>query len=322
VKRRKKFDAALKEILKDASWQDRQKLEKVANEQWRKKWGNRPALKGDELLALMHQVIGKGSPQQTEREVVMNEFKDERQHNLKTWPEFFEALFMGKNFEIRKADRDFRVGDRLLLQEWSDKVYPGGVYTGREVKAIISWITPLAKVPNMPTGDNPGFVVLGLQFEDALTTGTLPRPLAVFARFMYFRLLINMKKGPLDNISLTGGQILDQIRVNIHELQNAMNDRAFGNPQYYVGQIIKKAADAANYILFAFMQSGELEAQQNLMEPKPGNANITGVCNECGCTEERGCPVGGPTGTCFWVDEEKTLCSKCADTRPEKGGVK
>jgi len=33
-----------------------------------------------------------------------------------------------------------------------------------------------------------------------------------------------------------------------------------------------------------------------------------GVCRVCGCTDDRGCPGG-----CYWVDEDATLCSLCAD---------
>lgn len=57
-------------------------------------------------------------------------------HELKTWPEFFQAVFDGgKTFELRKDDRDFAVGDALLLREWD----PGRVaihlepYTGRSL---------------------------------------------------------------------------------------------------------------------------------------------------------------------------------------------
>jgi hypothetical protein len=42
-------------------------------------------------------------------------------HTLKTWPVPFAAVLSGaKTHEIRKADRAFAVGDRLLLREWQD----------------------------------------------------------------------------------------------------------------------------------------------------------------------------------------------------------
>lgn len=37
-------------------------------------------------------------------------------HELKILPEYFEAVTSGrKQFEIRKNDRDFKVGDQLIL---------------------------------------------------------------------------------------------------------------------------------------------------------------------------------------------------------------
>lgn len=39
---------------------------------------------------------------------------------------------------------------------------------------------------------------------------------------------------------------------------------------------------------------------------------MSGVCSECGCTEERPC-VDLITGEpCYWADEEQTICSACA----------
>lgn len=48
-------------------------------------------------------------------------------HALKIQPKYFEAVRSEvKTFELRKNDRDFRVGDFLALNEWD-----GDHYTGR-----------------------------------------------------------------------------------------------------------------------------------------------------------------------------------------------
>jgi len=41
-------------------------------------------------------------------------------HKLKTWQPYFDDIASGKKtFDIRKDDRNFQVGDSLLLLEWS-----------------------------------------------------------------------------------------------------------------------------------------------------------------------------------------------------------
>lgn len=52
-------------------------------------------------------------------------------HELKTWPEPFEAMCSGhKSHEIRKDDRSFAVGDLLDLREWDPDTQ---VYSGRRL---------------------------------------------------------------------------------------------------------------------------------------------------------------------------------------------
>lgn len=60
-------------------------------------------------------------------------------HELKTWPKYFEAVATGnKKFEIRKNDRDFQVGDILILKEFDPitNEYTGDL-VGREVTYIL-----------------------------------------------------------------------------------------------------------------------------------------------------------------------------------------
>ena len=64
-------------------------------------------------------------------------------HTLKTWPEHFGALLDGsKTFELRRDDRDFAVGDALVLREWvpDPKSGDGGRYTGRSLDMVVTHI--------------------------------------------------------------------------------------------------------------------------------------------------------------------------------------
>lgn len=59
-------------------------------------------------------------------------------HNLKTWPEYFQAVWNGiKPWEYRKDDRSYHTGDCLHLQEWDPKEEK---FTGREIFAIVTYI--------------------------------------------------------------------------------------------------------------------------------------------------------------------------------------
>lgn len=59
-------------------------------------------------------------------------------HLLKIWPEYFDrVLNEQKTFEVRRADRDFQVGDCLLLQRWDPETEE---YTGEEILVDVSYI--------------------------------------------------------------------------------------------------------------------------------------------------------------------------------------
>jgi Domain of unknown function (DUF3850) len=61
-------------------------------------------------------------------------------HELKSWPNFFEAIVAGKKrHDLRRADdRIFNVGDILVLREFDPKK---DVYTERVVRAEVTYIT-------------------------------------------------------------------------------------------------------------------------------------------------------------------------------------
>ena len=69
-------------------------------------------------------------------------------HELKVWPVYFNEIFKcRKNFDIRKNDRNFKVGDTITFMEWDPSTES---YTGRHCHREISYIM----------GENP-FVTLG-----------------------------------------------------------------------------------------------------------------------------------------------------------------
>ena len=94
-------------------------------------------------------------------------------HELKTWPEFFEQTRNGKKkFELRRNDRDFKVGDELLLKEWDPAIeepygpgeggkYKG--YTGRELLVRVDYVMDEGTVSSLTnTRHAPGYVIMSI----------------------------------------------------------------------------------------------------------------------------------------------------------------
>ena len=75
-------------------------------------------------------------------------------HELKTLPQYFGQTWEYlKLFECRStADRNFEVGDKVRLREWSEETG----YTGREIVVKITSIITSGKF-----GIAPGFCVFG-----------------------------------------------------------------------------------------------------------------------------------------------------------------
>lgn len=61
-------------------------------------------------------------------------------HELKCWPQFFDAIAEGrKRHDLRRShDRDFEVGDRLRLREFDPREQE---YTGREQVVRVTYVT-------------------------------------------------------------------------------------------------------------------------------------------------------------------------------------
>ncbi|MBO0451158.1 DUF3850 domain-containing protein [Candidatus Enterococcus murrayae] len=73
-------------------------------------------------------------------------------HKLKISEEYYIAVEnKEKKFEIRFNDRNFQVGDRILLQEITENKD----YTGREISGVITYITKYEQ--------KEGFVVFGFK---------------------------------------------------------------------------------------------------------------------------------------------------------------
>lgn len=77
-------------------------------------------------------------------------------HDLKILPEYYRAVIeRRKTFEVRKNDRNFKVGDRVNLMEY-DPDY-AGKYTGRVCQCVITYILDDTKYCKK------GYVILGIQ---------------------------------------------------------------------------------------------------------------------------------------------------------------
>jgi len=58
-------------------------------------------------------------------------------HELKTWKKFFQDVVDGtKTFEVRKDDREFKVGDDLFLREFDPETLE---YTGDAIHKLVTY---------------------------------------------------------------------------------------------------------------------------------------------------------------------------------------
>jgi len=77
-------------------------------------------------------------------------------HRLKTWPEYFNAVVDGtKTFEVRKNDRNYQIGDMLVLKEFDPQKQ---TFTLRITYRVICYVLPGGQF-----GIETGYCVLGLR---------------------------------------------------------------------------------------------------------------------------------------------------------------
>lgn len=82
-------------------------------------------------------------------------------HELKTWPEGFDAIWKGlKTFDTRVDDRSFQEGDRLTLREY----HPGqGHYSGRQIDATVLYVLRGGDPAGRELGLPEGLVVMSIR---------------------------------------------------------------------------------------------------------------------------------------------------------------
>ena len=81
----------------------------------------------------------------------------------KAWPEIFERVLSGeKQFDLRLADREYGVGDTLVLREWDPDTKE---YTGRVVEKKITYVLKTKDNPFWPEEEvaRKGYVVMSLK---------------------------------------------------------------------------------------------------------------------------------------------------------------
>ncbi|WP_410495037.1 DUF3850 domain-containing protein [Cellulosilyticum sp. ST5] len=85
-------------------------------------------------------------------------------HQLKTVQPYFDDIWMnGKNFEVRKNDRNFKKGDVLLLLEYEPENANNAKhgYTGRFLEAKVTYVLDSKEYCK------DGYVILGIKLQES-----------------------------------------------------------------------------------------------------------------------------------------------------------
>lgn len=69
-----------------------------------------------------------------------------QEHRVKSWMHLFQPVAAGQKFhDVRIMDRDYQVGDIIVLQEYNRQTC---AYTGRELPCEITYITSNEFIPS------------------------------------------------------------------------------------------------------------------------------------------------------------------------------
>ena len=80
-------------------------------------------------------------------------------HDLKCWPQYFAPAKLGiKSFEVRRNDRDYKIGDILLLREWNPETQD---YIGNKCFFLVTYC--LYGDKNRTMGVDEGFVFMAVR---------------------------------------------------------------------------------------------------------------------------------------------------------------
>lgn len=124
-------------------------------------------------------------------------------HLLKILPEYFEEVLKGnKTFEIRKNDRGFKLGDILILAEYSISIQS---FTGRVIEKEVTYI-----LEGGSFGIEKSFVVMSLQ---ALPISIFDKERSKLIDFAYDMNLQNLNPRLTENESFKEG-----IEVGVDEI--------------------------------------------------------------------------------------------------------
>jgi len=94
-----------------------------------------------------------------------------RIHEVKSWPQYFQpVLFSKKTWEHRINDRDYRVGDLILMREWVPGDY---IRADRETRFTGKWVlAEITSVHGGLPGMAEGYCILNIFVQEVGMNGT------------------------------------------------------------------------------------------------------------------------------------------------------